>query len=840
MRNDYKIVLTGALLMTLLTIGTGVGVFLLMQKKQDSQLGNLLVTALQKESNLFSRKITQARNDLEMLSEDPLIIQLLEESRPGLTRTTAIKRKVEEGWGVWARSNSISIVIVDDGNEESMRLGPLRETLGESFPLSNSKDMSLYWRNGFSLEAKSTLVDSVGRIIGAISLIKNLPNLDNSFREIRDFSRSGEFMLCTLGSKDSMNMKCLLSNADGAQFTESMSRHIDGKPMPVDYALRGKSGTVKALDHRGIPVVAAYSPLNQSELGMVLKIDEEEHLGELINDGLGVSQYVIVVILLGGAVLYWIAFPMVRKLANTVNELETSSTKLKTSKMDSDNTALELTRYISSIDKLAMISVTDLGGRINRVNQKFCEGFGYTEDELFGKNHRLLKSNVHGKKFFTDMWEVIMRGEIWHGEICNQKKNGVICWTDATIGPYTDKIGNRVGYFSLKIDITELKNKKIEMQEELVESAALAMIRLNLTGKMPLDQVCQNIVTSLQESMSTSQPIQVLIGLDDQEFKSVNYESMFKRQVYRSPITVNEIERGSVSVWTELIEGSVSQRDQELISRVAIEMGSYIDHQETYQKLEKSTKELQVTNRDLTNAVRGYTSSQKMLEESRELLRKLISHQENVRDEEGRRIAKEVHDDLGSELTGIKSYLSTIMADNRNRGIPPDSRLEEAAKITDNASATVQRIIEGLRPSQLDHLPLWEAIDSNSRKTLKRNNIKFDSEIQRSVKEAEINSELGTALFRIIQETITNVVRHAAAKSVSLQATLKGSGMTILVKDDGRGFTIDRRSHQNSWGIIGMKERVHYFGGDFTITGDPIAGGTTVTIHLPIGATHGT
>jgi signal transduction histidine kinase len=294
------------------------------------------------------------------------------------------------------------------------------------------------------------------------------------------------------------------------------------------------------------------------------------------------------------------------------------------------------------------------------------------------------------------MWEVIMRGEIWHGEICNQKKNGVICWTDATIGPYTDKIGNRVGYFSLKIDITELKNKKIEMQEELVESAALAMIRLNLTGKMPLDQVCQNIVTSLQESMSTSQPIQVLIGLDDQEFKSVNYESMFKRQVYRSPITVNEIERGSVSVWTELIEGSVSQRDQELISRVAIEMGSYIDHQETYQKLEKSTKELQVTNRDLTNAVRGYTSSQKMLEESRELLRKLISHQENVRDEEGRRIAKEVHDDLGSELTGIKSYLSTIMADNRNRGIPPDSRLEEAAKITDNASATVQRIIEGL------------------------------------------------------------------------------------------------------------------------------------------------
>ena len=295
MRNDYKIVLTGALLMTLLTIGTGVGVFLLMHKNHEAQLGNLLMMTIQHDVNLFSRKVIQARNDLQMLSKDPLIIQLLEKSRPGLTRTTAIKRKVEESWGLWARLNSISIVIVDDDNEEIVRMGPHRESLGEEFPLSNSKDMSLYWRNGFSLEAKSTLVDSVGRKIGEISLIKNLPNLDNSFREIRDFSRTGEFMLCTLGSKDSMDIKCLLSNADGARFTESMSRHIDGIPMPVDYALRGKSGTVKALDHRGIPVVAAYSPLNQSELGMVLKIDEEEHLSELINDGVRVSQYVIVV-----------------------------------------------------------------------------------------------------------------------------------------------------------------------------------------------------------------------------------------------------------------------------------------------------------------------------------------------------------------------------------------------------------------------------------------------------------------------------------------------------------------------------------------------------------------
>ena len=102
MRNDYKIVLTGALLMTLLTIGTGVGVFLLMHKNHEAQLGNLLMMTIQHDANLFSRKVIQARNDLQMLSKDPLIIQLLEKSRPGLTRTTVIKRKVEESWGLWA------------------------------------------------------------------------------------------------------------------------------------------------------------------------------------------------------------------------------------------------------------------------------------------------------------------------------------------------------------------------------------------------------------------------------------------------------------------------------------------------------------------------------------------------------------------------------------------------------------------------------------------------------------------------------------------------------------------------------------------------------------------
>ena len=295
--------------------------------------------------------------------------------------------------------------------------------------------------------------------------------------------------------------------------------------------------------------------------------------------------------------------------------------------------AADLTRYVESIDKLAMLSITDLGGRISQVNQKFCEGFGYTEEELLGKNHRILKSNVHNKYFFVKLWEKLIREEIWYGEICNRKKDGSLCWTDVTIGPHISDTGDKIGYFSLKIDITEKKNKRITLQTELVEIAALAEIRLNLIEGIPLDQVCQSVVTSLQDLMSPSRPIQILIVLDGQEFKSTDYESMFKRRSDQEPIIANEIERGSIEVWTELTDDWVSPRDRKVISRVATELGNFISHQETSRKLKQITEELKISNRDLTASVNGHTSSHRMLEESRELLRRLISHQEDVRDE---------------------------------------------------------------------------------------------------------------------------------------------------------------------------------------------------------------
>ena len=360
------------------------------------------------------------------------------------------------------------------------------------------------------------------------------------------------------------------------------------------------------------------------------------------------------------------------------------------------------------------------------------------------------------------------------------------------------------------------------------------MIHLSQMGRLLKDQVCQNVSVSLQGSMSVPQHTLVSIHFDGKEFIFDSNESVGRREAYQKDIIIDEVTRGWVQAWSNTDENFITQEDKGLIDLASTELGIFIKQQEIDLKFKETTKELQIVNHELTDAIRGRTVAQKMLEDSRELLRKLISYQENVRDEECSRIAREVHDDLMSELARIKAHLSTIITDNKKSNVLPDARLVEAAILTDTAGETVKRIIESLRPVELDHLPLWEAIEMSANKILKRSNIHFEFMIEEAVESIEIQSDLGTALFRIFQEIMTNVVRHANASVVTFQALLNEDDLTITVKDDGHGMITERRSDPNSWGIIGMKERIRYFGGNFTISGGSTGAGTTVTIQLPI------
>jgi PAS domain S-box-containing protein len=213
-----------------------------------------------------------------------------------------------------------------------------------------------------------------------------------------------------------------------------------------------------------------------------------------------------------------------------------------------------------------------------------------------------------------------------------------------------------------------------------------------------------------------------------------------------------------------------------------------------------------------------------------EELRQLASHLQNVREEERASIAREIHDELGQQLTGIKMDLSWI---SRKWNQPPEEPLQQ--KITgtlamlDNTIRTVRRIATQLRPSILDDLGLVAAIEWQSQEFAARSGI--NAQFQSTLPELDFDPRASIGLFRICQESLTNVARHSGAKNVWISLDCIGGDLHLSVMDDGRGF--NRNMRTNTLGLLGMEERATMIGGSLEIKNSPF-GGVAVEATIPL------
>jgi PAS domain S-box-containing protein len=230
--------------------------------------------------------------------------------------------------------------------------------------------------------------------------------------------------------------------------------------------------------------------------------------------------------------------------------------------------------------------------------------------------------------------------------------------------------------------------------------------------------------------------------------------------------------------------------------------------------------------------------AEEALKRSQDMLRQIAGHQDRIKEEERKRIAREIHDELGGLLTGIKSYLSFAIERAERSGTRADPHLVEAGALADGAIETARRVITDLRPSVLDQLGLWAALEWYAGRIEERTGIKCSVMIDAQTAATAIDCERGTAVFRIVQEALTNVVRHANASSVTIFASCEHGSIVLELKDDGKGIAPQSLLNCESWGIVGMYERARYFGGDLNITG--AAGqGTIVVLRVPIGVSGG-
>ena len=236
----------------------------------------------------------------------------------------------------------------------------------------------------------------------------------------------------------------------------------------------------------------------------------------------------------------------------------------------------------------------------------------------------------------------------------------------------------------------------------------------------------------------------------------------------------------------------------------------------------------------LEGFITNITDRHKMEEElksSHEKLRNLSNRLQTIREQEKSRIARQVHDELGQSLTALKMDILHFEQKLPSNSADLRKQFQSMTKIIDNTIQSVQRIAMELRPPILDAFGLCEAIAWQAGEYNKKLGIQFDLNcLQEHV---ELEKELETTLFRIFQETLTNIARHAEASHVRVSLSQVNRYLVFEIEDNGKGIKKEHIEDPNSLGLIGIQERVHPWNGQVQFEGSPEKG-TTVTVKIPL------
>lgn len=219
------------------------------------------------------------------------------------------------------------------------------------------------------------------------------------------------------------------------------------------------------------------------------------------------------------------------------------------------------------------------------------------------------------------------------------------------------------------------------------------------------------------------------------------------------------------------------------------------------------------------------------LRRSRAQLRDLAARLEAAREEERAHMAREIHDQLGQALTALKMDVAWLKKRLPTRAQAVTRKRNAMAALIDATMESMHRLAAELRPGVLDELGLPAAIHWLAHDWEQRTGIPCRAWV--SSDDVRLEAGRSTAAFRILQEALSNVARHAGATEVEIRCSISAQGLELVVRDDGRGITDAELTASDALGLLGMRERAQTWGGEVSIRGDAKRG-TTVTLRLPL------
>jgi signal transduction histidine kinase len=325
---------------------------------------------------------------------------------------------------------------------------------------------------------------------------------------------------------------------------------------------------------------------------------------------------------------------------------------------------------------------------------------------------------------------------------------------------------------------------------------------------LSVDAVLRYVHQNIEKTISFDENAKVRITYLNKVFESDNFRE--SRLKIECPIFVDKREVGEIEVFYDA--DSCSNKDyllkmeNDLINSVSERIGNYIKGRETIRELENTNEEL----------------------------RRLSSHLQSVREDERKMVVGTIHDEFGQKLTTLKFEALTL----KNKLLDGEqllgSDVESMVELIDASIGTVRKLATDLRPGVLDKLGISAAIEWLARDIENRTGIKFT--VVCSPDDLTLNDDYTTALFRIFQESTTNIIRHSQATEAIVNLKISGDNVLLIVLDNGKGISENSLNSGDSFGIKGMKERVHTFRGIFSLTSNN-GQGTVLKVSLPLGNT---
>jgi PAS domain S-box-containing protein len=497
------------------------------------------------------------------------------------------------------------------------------------------------------------------------------------------------------------------------------------------------------------------------------------------------------------------------------------------------------------------IIATDLEGIVIYWNQFAQKLYGWTAQEAMGRQIMELTTPEGMSEQALEIMSQLRQGESWTGEFNVQRRDGVTFPVQIINSPISDDEGKLIGIVGVSIDITARKRqeeslkeltRQLEQQSNVFNTTLSSItdfayifdrngrfiyanqplldlwgLKLNeAVGKNFFDlQYPDDLALRLQQQIQ--QVIDTRQGVrDETPYTSPTgaegfYEYIFT-PVFAADGTI-EVVAGSTRDYTE------RKRIEEVLRRSEAELQK--SHEELERRVIERTAALSEMNAILQEEVR----ERRRIEGERvELLRRIVFAQEDER----RRIARELHDQFGQQLTALKLKLDALR-ENCGEDASLCEQLEALQAIATQLDADIDYLVWEMRPTALDDLGLQAALSSYIQNWSKHFGVPVQLHASRMDKD-RLTPEIETALYRIAQEALNNIAKHARATHVAIVLERRADQISLIIEDDGVGFDLQQvfSANDKGVGLIGMRERAALVGGTIEIESQPHVGATIV------------